>query len=284
MSKKNDKHSSEIREIREKHNEDVINELLGEVEDNSVKELESDVANLGELSENGEDDVKIAETPDEKNKRKSRAFFAAAIFILILACIGLYSVVRFAASGIGEIVNNTQLKKEFARFVLPVVANDIAPFENASEITDTSKISCSIWNILINKDTSAYKASPAGGIYIPEYDVSVSCKDLFGSDTTLEHQSVGYGESRFSYDEANHVYSCPKDMRLLNYAPKITELTGGSGTYVLKVDYLPPSITMAAEDLGVTVEADKTLEYTITRKDKKNTLVSVRMISGSKSN
>lgn len=279
MSKKNKQNASEL---REKHNEDVINELLGEVEDNSVMELESGVANLGELSENGEDDVKIAESPDEKNRRKSRRFFAAAIFILLLACVGLYSVIRFAATGIGEIVNNTQLKKEFARFVLPVVANDIAPFENQNEITNSSKISCSIWNILINKDTSAYKASPAGGIYIPEYDVSVSCKDLFGSDCSLEHQSVGYGESRFSYDEANHVYSCPKDMRLLNYAPKISELTGGNGTYVLKVDYLPPSVTMAAEDLGLTVEADKTLEYTITRKDKKNTLVSVRMISSEK--
>lgn len=274
MSKKK-KQNSELQEMREKHNDDVINELLGEVEGESVMELENDVANLGEDSE---EDVKIAKSPDEKNKRKSRMFFATAIVILALACVGLYSMVRLIAGGISEIVNNTALKKEFARFILPVVANDIAPFENENEITNSSKVNCSIWNILVNKDTSAYKSSPAGGIYIPEYDVSVSCKDLFGSESTLTHQSVGYGESRFSYDENNHVYSCPKDMRLLNYAPKISELTGGSGTYVLKVDYLPPSITMAAEDLGLTVDADKTLEYTVVRKDKKNTLVSVRMI------
>lgn len=274
MSKKK-KQNSELQEMLEKHNDDVINELLGEVEGESVMELENDVANLGEDSE---EDVKIAKSPDEKNKRKSRMFFATAIVILALACVGLYSMVRLIAGGISEIVNNTALKKEFARFILPVVANDIAPFENENEITNSSKVNCSIWNILVNKDTSAYKSSPAGGIYIPEYDVSVSCKDLFGSESTLTHQSVGYGESRFSYDENNHVYSCPKDMRLLNYAPKISELTGGSGTYVLKVDYLPPSITMAAEDLGLTVDADKTLEYTVVRKDKKNTLVSVRMI------
>lgn len=274
MSKKK-KQNSELQEMREKHNDDVINELLGEVEGESVMELENDVANLGEDSE---EDVKIAKSPDEKNKRKSRMFFATAIVVLALACVGLYSMVRLIAGGISEIVNNTALKKEFARFILPVVANDIAPFENENEITNSSKVNCSIWNILVNKDTSAYKSSPAGGIYIPEYDVSVSCKDLFGSESTLTHQSVGYGESRFSYDENNHVYSCPKDMRLLNYAPKISELTGGSGTYVLKVDYLPPSITMAAEDLGLTVDADKTLEYTVVRKDKKNTLVSVRMI------
>lgn len=275
MSKKK-KHNSEL---REKHNEDVINELLGGVEGETVMDIESDVANLGEDSE---EDVKVAESPDDKNKRKSRMFFAVAVIVLIMACIGLYSTVRFIASGIGEIVNNTALKNEFARFLLPVVANDIAPFENESDITNSSKVSCSIWNILVNKDTSAYKASPAGGIYIPEYDVSVSCKDLFGSDSTLTHQSVGSGESRFAYDEANHVYSCPKDLRLLNYAPKITGLTGSNGTYVLTVDYMPPSITMAAEDLGLTVEADKTLEYTIIRKEKKNTLVSVRLISGNR--
>ena len=73
-------------------------------------------------------------------------------------------------------------------------------------------------------------------------------------------------------------------MRLLNYAPKITAMSESNGTYVLTVDYIPPSVTMAVEGLGVTVEADKTLEYTINRWDKKNTLMSVRFISGQPDN
>lgn len=273
MSKRNKQNAN----AREKHSEDVINELLGEIENDPDIEIEEDVLNLGGTPE---EDVKTAEPDEEKAEKRRTAFFVSAVVIIIMAVIGMISTVRFIAKGISDMADNTALKNEFARFILPVVANDIAPFEDESEITNSSKVSCSIWNILINKDISEYKDSPAGGIFVPEYDVSVSCKELFGADSTMTHQTVGVGDSRFIYDEENHVYTCNKNLRFLNYAPKIIDMTGKNGTYVLTVDYIPPSITMAVEGLGITVESDKTLEYTINRVDKKNTLVSVKLISG----
>lgn len=277
MSKKNKQSAA----AREKHNEDVINELLGEVEDESDIEIEEDVANLGESPDG---DIKMADIAEYRSERKRKAFFIVAVFIIIMAFIGLFSSIRFVAKGISDLADNTTLKNEFARFLLPVVANDIAPFENESEITNSSKVSCAIWNIMVNKDTSEFKESPAGGFLIPEYNVTVSCKEIFGSGASLTHQTVGSGESRFTYDEENHVYNCTKDLRYLNYAPRITEMTENNGTYVMKVEYMPPSITMVADDLGITVEPDKTLEYTINRWEKKNTLMSVRFISGNETN
>ena len=276
MAKKN-KMSAE----REKHNENVLNELLGEVEDEPDIEIEEDVANLGE---DPDSDVKTAELSTDRDEKKRRAFFIVAILVIIFALIGIFSSVRFIAKGIHELADNTVLKNEFARFLLPVVANDIAPFENESEINNSSKISCAIWNIMVNKDTSAYNESPAGGFLVPEYDVTVSCKEIFGSGASIEHQTVGSGDTRFFYDEENHVYNCSKDLRYLNYAPRIAQMTEKNGTYVLNVEYMPPSITMVADDLGLAVEADKTLEYTISRVDKKNTLMSVRLISGKEDN
>ena len=273
MSKKNKTQAT----MREKHSENVINELLGEVEGEPDFGIEDDIANLGE---DPDSDVKTADFGDDKNEKKRKAFFIVAVFIIVFAIIGLFSSIRFVAKGISDLADNTALKTEFARFLLPVVANDIAPFENESEITDTSKISCAIWNIMVNKDTSTYKESPAGGFLVPEYDVTVSCKEIFGSGATIEHKTVGSGDMRFTYDEENHVYNCTKDLRYLNYAPRITEMTENNGTYVLNVEYMPPSITMVADDLGLTVEADKTLEYTINRWEKKNTLMSVRLLSG----
>lgn len=275
MAKKN-----KVETEREKHNERIINELLGEVEDEPDIQIEEDVANLGE---DPDSDVKTADF-DDRAEKKRKAFFVVAIFVIIFAFIGIFASVRFVAKGINDLADNTALKTEFARFLLPVVANDIAPFEKESEITNASKVSCAIWNILVNKDTSGYKESPAGGFLVPEYDVTVSYKEIFGTSASLEHQTVGSGDSRFTYDEDNHVYNCNKDLRYLNYAPRITEMTENNGTYVLKVEYLPPSITMVADDLGLTVEADKTLEYTINRWEKKNTLMSVRLISGREDN
>ena len=273
MAKKNKANATQ----RARHNENVLNELLGEVEDEPDIGIEEDIANLGE---DPDSDVKTAEFGDDRDEKKRKAFFFIAVFVIVFAFIGLFASIRFIAKGIGDLADNTALKNEFARFLLPVVSNDIAPFENESEITNSSKVSCAIWNIMVNKDTSAYKESPAGGILVPEYDVTVSCKEIFGSGASLTHQTVGSGDSRFTYDEDNHVYNCTKDLRYLNYAPRIVDMTENNGTYVLKVEYMPPSITMVADGLGLTVDADKTLEYTINRWEKKNTLMSVRLISG----
>ncbi len=78
------------------------------------------------------------------------------------------------------------------------------------------------------------------------------------------------------------MYNCPSNMRYLNYSPRIVGMTEDHGTYVLTVEYLPPSFTMAIEDMDFEVTADKTMEYTINRWDKKNTIMSVRFIEGQK--
>ncbi|MCM1164619.1 MAG: hypothetical protein NC299_10305 [Lachnospiraceae bacterium] len=266
MAKKNKKEKNVT--PREKHNEDVINELFGSPEEEP--DIEGDIAELGSQPD---DDVKIAHDP-----RKNRFFFGLAVFVVIMAGVGCVSTARFVSAGIRDIMDNTSLKNEFARFLLPVVANDIAPFENVEEVSNTAKISIAIWNILVNKDTAPYKTDETGNLSIPEYDVGLSCAEIFGSGVTIEHRTVGVGDTRFAYDEAKHVYACSGDMRYLNYSPRIVDMTENNGTYVLTVEYLPPSFTLVTGDLGFEVTADKTMEYTINRWDKKNTLMSVRFI------
>ena len=253
---------------REKHNEDVINELFGSSE--IEPDIESDIADLGSEPE---EDVTIAPDPKKHNK----FFFGLAIFVVIMACIGIVSTVNFVSDGVRSIMDNTSLKNEFARFLLPVVANDVAPFENESEISNSAKVSCAIWNILVNKDASKYKLSERGDYNIPEYDVGVSCSEIFGSSATISHQSVGASDTRFVYDETNHVYVCSTNTRFLSYAPRITDMKETNGTYVLTVEYIPPSMAIISDENEV--KADKVMEYTINRWDKKNTLMTVRLIS-----
>lgn len=259
MAKKNDN------EPREKHNEDIINELFGEIDE--AEDLETNVADLGQDSE---DDIKIAEDP-----RRQRFFFGFAVFVVIMAIIGLITCIRLIVMGIHGLVDNTYLKNEFTRFILPAVANDISSFNSEAEISNSAKINCSIWEILLNKDYGTFPKSQTGEYLIPEYDVGVACKEIFGSSSSITHQSVGYGDARFVYDEERHVYSCGRNLRNLSYAPRISEMTEVNGVYTLKVEYLPPSISLVADNLGVETDPDKTMIYTITRQDKKNILTSV---------
>jgi len=110
---------------------------------------------------------------------------------------------------------------------------------------------------------------------IPEYDVTASCKEIFGSAITLEHQSVGTGEVRFTYDEANHVYSASKNIRYLTYAPQVVEMTEDNGTYRLVVGYLPPALATVTGINGMEVSPEKYMEYTIGRWNDQNTLLSI---------
>ena len=246
--------------------EKVINQLLGSLDEEN--DIEGDIAELGST----EADQAIPEIPEPVKKK--RFFFGFAVFMIIMALIGCISTVRFVVNVTEDLVDNTSLKNEFAQFIFPVVVNDIAPFETVSEIPNTSKITCAIWNILIIKDTTRYEDG-MGGLSIPEYDVMQSCKEIFGSSITLEHQSVGTGEVRFTYDEEKHVYSANKNIRYLTYAPQIVNVTRSDDTYNLVVGYLPPALATVTGISGMDVVPEKYMEYTVNRWEGKNTLMSV---------
>ena len=186
--------------------------------------------------------------------------------------------VRFVVNGIGSLMDNTSLKEEFTGFILPVVANDIAPFINESEISHSAKVGCAVWNILLNKDISAYKKTPDGELLIPEYDVGVSCKEIFGSNSEIIHQSTGTADTRFIYSEQNHTYTCTYNMRYLSYAPGIAKMEQNGGVFTLTVEYYPPSISVVSQNIGIESVPEKTMLYTIWRDNGKNTLMSIKEI------
>ena len=252
-------------EPRDKQSGGVFNELFGEIEE--AEDIETNVADLGQ---DHDDDVKIAENPN-----RQKFFFGFAVFMVIMAIIGFITCIRVAVIGVRSLVDNTALKNEFTQFVLPAVANDISSFRSEGELSNSAKINCSIWAILLEKDYDKFKTDQAGEYLIPEYDVGVACKEIFGSSATITHQSVGYGDARFTYYEDRHVYSCTRNLKNLSYAPRISEMNESNGVYTLKVEYLPPSISLVADNLGVETDPDKTMIYTITRQDKKNVLTSV---------
>ena len=256
------------REEKKKSGENVLDELFGEL--GAQTEIEEDIADLGAEEDDG--------TIVSENPVKYRFFFGFAIFVVIMAIIGMVASVRFVVNGIGSLMDNTSLKEEFTGFILPVVANDIAPFSNESEISHSAKVGCAVWNILLNKDISGYKKTPDGELLIPEYDVGVSCKELFGSNSEIVHQSTGTADTRFIYSEQNHTYTCTYNMRYLSYAPGIAKMEQNGGVFTLTVEYYPPSISVVSQNIGIQTAPEKTMTYTIWRDNGKNTLMSVKEI------
>lgn len=270
--------------------DNVLNELLNEFDE------EKNTENSGENAEypHGENtSVIMEESRAEKNDdassdskaetsaapKKHTFYFIFAVFTIIMALVGVVSAAVFAIGKISNAVSSSSLKDEYTKFLLPVVANDIAPFENENELSNSAKINCSIWNIMLNHDTSLYKLSETGEFLIPEYDVEYSCREIFGSSSGIIHRTVGSSDMSFTYNADNHVYSCSKDLRYLNYVPVITEMSQDGGTYTLTVDYYSPAVRFLSENMGIEAETEKTMKYVINRYDGKNTLVAVEFAS-----
>lgn len=212
----------------------VIDELFGNLDE---PDIESDIAELG----GSESDQAVS-----GKQPRSRFYFVFAVVVIVMAVIGVISSVRFVAQITSNLLDNTSLKNEFARFIYPVVVNDIAPFEEPDEIPDSSKISCAIWNILLNRDTSEFAKDEGNGLTIPEYNVLASCRELFGSTVSLNHQTVGNAEVRFTYNEETHTYSANKNIRYLTYSPQIISMTEDGDVYTVIVGYVPPTLAAVA--------------------------------------
>ena len=242
----------------------MIDELFGNLDE---PDIESDIAELG----GSESDQAVS-----GKQPRSRFYFVFAVVVIVMAVIGVISSVRFVAQITSNLLDNTSLKNEFARFIYPVVVNDIAPFEEPDEIPDSSKISCAIWNILLNHDTSEFAKDEGNGLTIPEYNELASCRELFGSTVSLNHQTVGNAEVRFTYNEETHTYSANKNIRYLTYSPQIISMTEDGDVYTVIVGYVPPTLAAVAGTGGISALPEKYMEYTISRWDGKDTLMSVR--------
>ncbi len=275
----------------EENSEDNTAEEAAETvkaEENSEDNTAEEAAETVKAEENSEDntaegaaETAIVEvkgkTPDKADKsKKQRFYFVFAVVIFLFAAIGVVSSVVFTVNTIRSSVSNDPLKDEFSKFLLPVVGNDVAPFENYDEISNYAKINCSIWNILLNHDTSAYKLTETGEFVISEYDVDFSCKEIFGSSGDIVHRTVGATDMSFVYDSSRHVYSCKKDLRYLNYVPVIADMSESGGVYTLTVEYYLPAMLFLSENMGLETSAEKTMIYIIDHNNGKNTLIAVQ--------
>ena len=77
-------------------------------------------------------------------------------------------------------------------------------------------------------------------------------------------------------DENSHTYTANKNIRYLTYSPKLISISKSSDVYTVVVGYLPPTVAAVAGVSGLSAQPEKYMEYTISRFDGKDTLLSVR--------
>lgn len=211
------------------------------------------------------------ETKARKPINKTMVFGGVVLFF---AVIGLIASIVFVVKGIGSIAGGSKKKEELAWFISPVVMQDPPPFESPDKATNTTIITAGVWRFIMTQDTSKYPIDEFNFITVPQSDIEVQIKQLFG-DVQYTHETVGDTELMITYNSEAKSYIFPATPHVLPYTPKVEEIKKEGDSYVLTVGYIPPGLAWQGDVTGKKYEPEpeKIMEYTLTKNEKGEYLI-----------
>ena len=208
--------------------------------------------------------------PSYNRKYRRRKYRSAAPLggaLLLLAAIGVITVIVLSIQLTSRMLDNTGQKDMFARLITPVVMFDPVPFETAENIMPNDLLLYSMWSALTSENRRYYTFNENQELQIPAPDLDAAARTLFGGVVRLEHRTFGDFETTYTFDAARDLYTVPVTAELYVYTPRVTEITQNGDYYELMVDYIPPGSAWTASFGGGTQEPqpDKTLIYVMAR-------------------
>lgn len=211
----------------------------------------------------------------EKKEHKI-GFTLMGVIVILLAIVGLISVISSAIDLTYNIINKTNEKKELANYIYPFVIMDIPSFETADTLTDTTVINSAIWDIILAKETDKYVVDDDCYL-VPSVDIEKSIAKLYGSNRTVIHQTTGDLELSFIYDEESASYRVPNNISYYPYYPYIDSFTKDGNLLTLNVGYVTASNYLLEETK--TPKAQKYMTYVIEDNGNSKKIVSISIQS-----
>lgn len=197
--------------------------------------------------------------------------------VLVFAIIGLISTIGFVGKGVSSIVNQESKKEDYEWLITPLVLQDPPQFETPQQMTDATIITAGVWRLIMNSDMSSYPTDSMNFVTVPETDVEIQIKELFG-DVEYTHQTVGDTALMITYDEANKSYVFPAVPYIMAYTPNVEKIDKvDENTLVLTVGYIPPGLVWQSDTNGKSYQPEpvKEMLYTIKKLDDRWTVYSV---------
>ena len=205
---------------------------------------------------------------------KKVLYAALGVLVLILALIGLITIIARGAAGIRRFTTGEAQKESFKEVIYPAVFMDITPFDSPSQLTSDQVITAAIWSVIMDRDKIEKYADNMGAATIPASDVEKYAVELFGSKLPpLTHCTQGPVDSRFYYNAETNSYNVEVRPHIYTYEPDIQTVKKSGDKYTLVVDYLDESPAWMQKT------ASKKVQYQLTKTDNGYTIDSVKVLS-----
>ncbi len=223
-------------------------------------------------------------TAKRKKIKKRTKYTAFGACVILLALVGVVAVIVLAVNTTVKVLDDSEQKAEFEKYLAPVVMFDPVAFENIDKASEKMLLESSLWATLMNMDSNKYTYDDMQMLVVNQTDVDAACAKLFGKDVKLDHQSFGETQMNFIYQSEDKTYHIPV-MGVTNmYTPKVEKITKRAGKYILKVGYIAPDSDWTIDPAGSRPdpEPSKYMEYELKRDGKEYYITAIRKFEDGK--
>ncbi len=206
----------------------------------------------------------MSNTEASTPRRRNRAAAPLGAVFIVLAVIGLITVVGTCITFTAKLLDNTAKKEEIADFLRPVVLFDPVPFSSVSEVDPMVIQRAAIWGAMFDKDTQSLEYDEMRRVKVAASDVDVWAARLFGEGTTVAHGTFSDYFLTYEYDESSQTYYVPATSITDYYSPIVESITSKNGMYEVRVGYVAPG-PLFGSDNREDATPDKYMIYTLER-------------------
>lgn len=206
------------------------------------------------------------ETADEegpvvvlKRHGKRRFGIVAGAFVLVLALIGVVSLVGVLGRQIYVAATDDSKLREYDTYLSPIVMQDPMPFETPAEADPGMVMKASLWRALTVNGNSYNTYDDLGRTLVPLVDVADACHELFGPESELQPENPE-DETFFIYDTEANVFHVAPYSSQSSFAPYTVDSKKAGSTVVLRVGYVAASDEWRS-DTSSTVEKPTPIKY-----------------------
>ena len=161
--------------------------------------------------------------------------FPVGLIVVLLAVIGLFTLVFAGVKGISTAVEKSKNYEEYEKLLAPIVLIDPNAFDDITKAEMSQLMEMSLWSLLKSDIAPNTFESNEYGIVIPKAAVEEEFIELFGTEITPVHSTVeGYGID-FVYDNTSETYTVPLTGVTPIYTPDVVDVEKKSDTVVITV-------------------------------------------------
>ena len=196
------------------------------------------------------------------NRRLTRQLVGIAA--LILALIGLFTVIGWCINGLRTMLDDSGRKQDYADRLYGLVIFDTMPFEDVSAVDPSTFKQAAIWGsvYLTQKNGGSldeYDRDPdTGAILLPKLELDTYITNLLGPDYEIPEGAFDTDMFNYQYNAEKECYLVPITGSVAQYTPQVEKISTQSGLTYVTVGYIPTMINSSNGDLSLTAPTEPT--------------------------